>query len=63
MSEFGRGKRCKCGVFDDSIPTFCMDDNIIDKFNSIGCTSFRLTPEQIKEILAIADTTDDSNGA
>lgn len=31
----------------------CSDipNEIIDKFNSIGCTSFQLTPEDIKEIL------------
>lgn len=27
----------------------------VDKFNSIGCTSFRLTPEEIKEILEVQE--------
>lgn len=32
----------------------CMDEEFqrfVDEFNSIGCTSFQLTPEEIKEIL------------
>ena len=63
MNEFGRGKRWECGVFDDAIPISYLNDitecikkypsisEFVDEFNSIGCTSFRLTSEQIKELL------------
>ena len=30
-----------------------IDENIIDKLNSIGCTSFMLTPEEIKHLQSI----------
>lgn len=28
-----------------------IDEELLDKFNSIGCTSFQLTAEELKEIL------------
>lgn len=34
----------------------------IDKFNSIGCTSFRLTPEEIREAIKQMETADDVVG-
>ena len=30
---------------------FIVDSNIIDKFNSIGCTSFQLAPEEVRKTL------------
>ena len=30
-----------------------IDESIIDKFNSIGCTSFMLTPDEIKHLQSI----------
>ena len=30
---------------------FIVEDKLIDKWNEIGCTSFRLTSEEIKEIM------------
>lgn len=30
---------------------FIIEDKIIDKFNSIGCTSFQMTADEIKEIV------------
>lgn len=30
-----------------------IDENIIDKLNSIGCTSFNLTPDEIQNIQSL----------
>lgn len=39
--------------FDEYGVLDCSDipDEVIDKFNSIGCTSFRMTPDELREIL------------
>lgn len=67
MDKFERGKRAEFACDDKwlmgddgcemvSLPQELMSNNIIpqellDKFNSLGCTSFVLTSEQIKELM------------
>ena len=53
--NFERGLRAKISsLYNDVITedglTFMTNEEIADKFNSIGCTSFMLTPEQIEKL-------------
>lgn len=54
--KFERGLRAKIPSLYNDIMTedglaFMINEEIADKFNSIGCTSFMLTPEQIEQLL------------
>ena len=64
MDKFERGKRAEIDIYDDifditiSSPISFYDnmieekyEKIIDKWNSLGCTSFMLTSKQIEELL------------
>lgn len=50
-----RGLRAKLPLYNDVVTkdglTLMTNEEIADKFNSIGCTSFMLTPEHIEELL------------
>lgn len=35
----------------DNAPEYIVSEELVDKFNNIGCTSFRLTKEELKKIL------------
>ena len=50
-----RGLRAKLPLYNDVMTKdglmLMTNEEILDKFNSIGCTSFMLTPEQVQQLL------------
>jgi hypothetical protein len=59
IKTFERGLRAKLPLYHDIMTEYGLTlmtneeiEAIADKFNSIGCTSFMLTPEQIEKLLS-----------
>lgn len=48
-----RGRRAKLLLYEDSMSDVDekMLEEIFDKFNETGCTSFRITPEQLRQLI------------